>query len=329
MKKPTFLGGLALAALLVFTAVILNDRHPGAVDNGTLLLPQLGDALNDVSRVRIQGQADDQVTLQRVEAGWQVGERSYPADVGKIRELLINLSEATVLEEKTRNPALYERLGVQDYGTGETDNKQILIWAGDDQIAGLVLGKTASQPRGSYVRLIAGEASALADRVLVASADPTQWLAKALINVSPDDVTRVDVAPAESPDYSLRREDDSWSLDALSDGEQAKGANLARVGRVLQNLRLEDVLPPDATLPTAGWTQARYALADGSVVTVEAVEQDGRKLARLTIEAGDDADEALRKAAERVAGRVFEIQGYKFNDVTLKRELLIETDDAA
>ena len=67
MKKPTFLGGLALAALLVFTAVILNDRHPGAVDNGTLLLPQLGDALNDISRVRIQGQADDQVTLQRAD----------------------------------------------------------------------------------------------------------------------------------------------------------------------------------------------------------------------------------------------------------------------
>ena len=37
----------------------------------------------------------------------------------------------------------------------------------------------------------------------------------------------------------------------------------------------------------------------------------------------------MRKAAERVAGRVFEIQGYKFNDVTLKRELLIETDDDA
>lgn len=330
MKKPTFLGGLALAALLVLAAVALNDRHPGAVEDGARLLPQLETTLNEVTRIRIQGAGDDQVTLLREESGWQVGERSYPADVGDIRELLISLSEATVLEEKTSNPALYERLGVQDYGTGETDNKQILIWAGDAQIAGVVLGKTASQPRGSYVRLIGGEASALADRVLVASADATQWLSTALINVAPDQVEQVDVTPSNSESYRLQRDEETRELvlNGLGEAETAKGANIARVSRVLQNLRLEDVLPPDASAPDTGWSSAVYVLSDGSTVTVEAIEQDERKLARLNIAASETASDELRAAAERTRDRVFEIQGYKYNDVTLARSLLVESGDA-
>lgn len=329
MKSQTFFAGLALAAILVLAAVALGDRHPGEVNDGQPLLPTLAEQLNDVSRIRIQGDADQTVTLVREQERWRVGERDYPADIGNIRELLISLSEASTLEEKTSNPTLYERLGVQDHGTGETANKQILIWAGDQQLAGILLGKNASQPRGTYVRLVGGDTSALADRVLVASADITQWLDKSLINVAPGDIEAVQATPADGTPYSLRRDGEDLGLEDLTDDEAEKAATVARVGRVLQNLRLEDVLANDAEenaqVPADGWSQQVFTLGDGSTVTVHTAEAGDDRLLRLDVAAADEADSELTRAAQRTSGRIFTIQGYKFNDTSLSRDDLVES----
>ena len=46
---------------------------------------------------------------------WTVAERdNYPADTGRLRKLLLELAEARLLEEKTSNPELYDRLKVED-----------------------------------------------------------------------------------------------------------------------------------------------------------------------------------------------------------------------
>jgi len=331
MKPQTFFAGLALAAILILAAITLGDRHPGEVSSGELLMPPLNERLNDITRIRIQGDSDQTVTLVREQERWMVGERGYPADVADIRELLINLSEASTLEEKTSNPTLYERLGVQDHGTGETANKQILIWAGDEQLVGILLGKNAGQPRGTYVRLVGGDTSALADRVLVASADVTQWLETDLINVPPEDIVSVQAMPVDGEPYSLSRsaEAGDLTLDGLDASESEKGASVARVGRVLQNLRLEDVLPADAETPADGWSKLLFTLDDGSTITLQTAEAGDDKLLRMDIQPADDADSDLVAAAGRTAGRSFVIQGYKFNDASQARDDLIQADDTA
>ena len=46
---------------------------------------------------------------------WTVAERAnYPADVSKLRKLLLALSDAKIVEEKTSNPASYAIIGVED-----------------------------------------------------------------------------------------------------------------------------------------------------------------------------------------------------------------------
>ena len=142
----------AIVAALVVGAVALN-RDTRTVDDSALLLPALGEQLNAVTRLRIQG-ADDTVTLVREDGDWRVGERDYPAKLGEVRKTLIALAEATVFEPKTSNPALYDRLGVQDFGTGANDNTQVLLWAGETQLSGLLVGGgTAAGHRRGHERL--------------------------------------------------------------------------------------------------------------------------------------------------------------------------------
>lgn len=328
----------AVVAALVVGAIALN-RDARTVDDGGLLLPELGERLNDVTRLRIQD-ADNTVTLVRSDAGWQVGERDYAAKLGEVRKTLIALAEATVFEPKTRNPALYERLGVQDFVPGEGDNTQVLLWSGDEQLPGLIVGDHSVQPSGTYVRVIGQDQSALITPRLNLTTAPERWLVPELTNIPPADIARIEVEPAGSDAYVIARQGDDLVLETVPEGRKAKKASVARVTRVLQNLRLDDVLPAGEAPDPGTWSRAVFTTTDGLRVVTRAAEHDGRKLLKLqagVVDAAqaaeaDDAEDETGPTPEaraeainaRAAGRVFVIQGYKYNDATLTLDLLLE-----
>ena len=314
---------MTLGMLMIVIALVTRTGPNTALKDEQAMWPDLTAQLNTVDTIEIRGDADQTVTLIRADGTWLVEQRDYPAKVGDIRELLISLSEATILEDKTSNPDLYARLGVQPHGEGDTANQLIRLQAGDTELGALILGNTASQPRGSYVRLSDAETSGLADRVLVASADISQWLEPVVINLAPDAIQTVQVRTGDGEAYVIAREADNGTLSLVDipDGRTAKGANVARVPRVLQNLRLEDVLPADAELPTQGWTKLQFDTTAGERITVEVIEHDERKLMRIQVAATEDS--TLTVPAQ-LDGRAFTVQGYKFNDATLGLDLLTE-----
>ena len=334
----------AIVAALVVGAVALN-RDTRTVDDSALLLPALGEQLNAVTRLRIQG-ADDTVTLVREDGDWRVGERDYPAKLGEVRKTLIALAEATVFEPKTSNPALYERLGVQDFVPGDSGNTQVLLWSGEEQLPGLIVGEHATQPSGTYVRVIGQAQSALVTPRLGLIQAPDRWLVPELTNIAPEEIARIEVEPLGSAPYLIVRDDDGLTLDSVPEGKNQKKASVARVTRVLQNLRLDDVLPAGSEPAIDAWHRAVFTTTNGLRIVTEAAEHDGQKLLKLQAgtadavmaptdddseAAADDADgpsatEQAEAINAKAAGRVFVIQGYKFNDATLKRDLLL--DDA-
>ena len=57
--------------------------------------------------------------LTRDDETWRLAEKAgHRANVPKVRELLLKLSRAKLLEEKTSNPEYYKRLGVDEYRFG-------------------------------------------------------------------------------------------------------------------------------------------------------------------------------------------------------------------
>src|SRR5690606_15209121 len=122
------------------------------------LLPGLTENLNDVERVTLVKAGGETVaTLERGESGWTVAERQgYPADTPKLRQALIALGEARIVERKTATAALYDRIGVEDVAA--------------DEAAGLALSLAGG---GSWPTLILGDAEGGSQRY-VRRADEAQ-----------------------------------------------------------------------------------------------------------------------------------------------------------
>ena len=85
-------------------------------DRAQPVVPGLKEHLNDVTGLTFVGAGDKTLfTFRRDKDGWVIAEKSnYPVDITKLREYLLKLAQATVLEEKTSNPKRYAELGVDD-----------------------------------------------------------------------------------------------------------------------------------------------------------------------------------------------------------------------
>ncbi len=115
MKSKT-IGILAGITILGIVVAILVNREPASYlpNSGELLFPQLLSMVNEVNEVVVESN-DQTVTLVRGENTWGVKEKAgYRADLEKVKQTLIGLAELRILEPKTKNPELYDRLGLQD-----------------------------------------------------------------------------------------------------------------------------------------------------------------------------------------------------------------------
>jgi hypothetical protein len=117
MTRRTFIALIVAALLAISGALYLSaQRNLSRDPHGTALLPSLAGELNTVTALSVRrGSATPTVTVHRQGGHWTVAERGdYPADVSKLRKLLLALSDAKVIEQKTSNPASFPVIGVED-----------------------------------------------------------------------------------------------------------------------------------------------------------------------------------------------------------------------
>ncbi|MGC1524097.1 MAG: hypothetical protein WA803_21335, partial [Steroidobacteraceae bacterium] len=120
MSRQRFISIVIAAVLAISGALYLStQRNLPRDSSGTALLPHLADEVNTVTALNIRkGSAAPTVTVHEQGNRWTVAQRGdYPADVSKLRKLLLALSDARIVEEKTSNPASYPVIGVEDPAT--------------------------------------------------------------------------------------------------------------------------------------------------------------------------------------------------------------------
>ena len=160
MTTRRFLLLLTTALIAILGALYLSSlRHLERDPRGGPILPGLDAELDAITDLRLRkGGPAGIVSLHRTQPGnWTVTERrGYPADASKVRKLLLELSDAKIVEEKTANPANYAILGVEDPTDGSTGGVEIgIITPAKKRV--LIAGKMAGS--GSYVR-VAGNPTA-------------------------------------------------------------------------------------------------------------------------------------------------------------------------
>jgi Domain of unknown function (DUF4340) len=288
-KTLYILIAVALLALIAAFAINSSNRPRSEVsEQAAPLLPELHGHVNEVSSITLTA-ADAKVlaTLRRGSDAWSVAEKSdYPADVAKIREFLLKLDAATLIEQKTSNPKLYADLGVND--VKDKDAKGILVdIAGLAQPVKLIIGNfNGAGGGGTFVRRDGQEQSWLAKGNLTVAKNTADWEKRDLADIPS---SRLQAVTLTGPDgkvlkiYKEQAGDSSFKVSDVPKGRETSSEFAANgLASTLAGLRADDAFPAKEAAPADKVYKAQYAAFDGLVIDATGWEKDSKDYAQFS-----------------------------------------------
>jgi hypothetical protein len=299
MSKRTV--ALFAAALVVLLALVIFGQRSGTQtpDSGTALVPDFEAALGDIERVTVVKANNETVaTLEKRPESWVVADKhGYAANAAKLRQALTALGEAQILEQKTANAELYDRLGVEDVASADAAGISIALTARSRELPTIILGN-AEGARYRYARRAGEERSFLIDRNPDVPRTAAQWVESQIVDLRGDRVREVTITQADGEVVRLSKasaELANFDVADVPEGRELSYPGVANVvGNALRELNLEDVEPaPEA--PAQGATVVEYRTFDGLVVRITGTESDDESW--ITLEASVDAAQTASDAA--------------------------------
>lgn len=266
-----------IVGLILLLLVTRSDDDSDAIVSGGRLLPDFEAVANDVTAVSIS-RSDESGNLQirRDNDSWVVTERDdYPADIGKIRQLIIALADAEIVEEKTANPENYDRLGVADPDTGGSGAE--IVVSGDGFSHSVILGDVA-QGNFRYARATDNQTSYLVDQNPDLPTAVGDWLTGDLLDLTAARVRRVSISHAGGEMIVIEKSEEAqtdFAVLDIPDGRELSHASVANsIGGALTSLTLAD---------------ARAATDDTPTTTVVFETWDGLTISAGIVAEGDNA----------------------------------------
>jgi hypothetical protein len=367
MTPKGFVYLAATAAATVLLAIVTfasNNQWSTGEKAGEKLLPGLSDAIGSVAELEVR-QGDNAVVLERKGGSWFMKSREgYPADVSKVRTLLVALGQAELIEGKTRKPERYAALEVED-PTGKTAKSRLVKLTGNkgNAIAEVVIGKQRAEAYGSgreagtYVRKAGDAQTWLANAEIGASAAVKDWVKTTFLTLETDKIGRIGIEipgeqalkierpapPAkDAKDTKAKKDAKEPTKDAKEaespppaklafvafppDGKKLKDAGAAEtLARAVGSIDIEDVRKLAEPPSGEGVSTVRIELKDGPTATLR-LRKDGDGHWLSIVATGES--EAAKKAAEEIASRTkdweFRIPAFKAEAILKKRSDLLE-----
>lgn len=306
-KSLYVLIGAAIVAVGIAIALRIGHAPRSEADeHAQPLLPALRSHVNDVTSITVTGAGDKVVaTLTRGKDGWTIAERSgYPADLTHIRELLVKLDRATLVERKTSNPKRYRDIGVDDVKDRDAKGVRVDI-AGLAKPVRLIVGTYSGSLGGTFVRRDGEAQSWLASGELVVAKTVAGWERRDIAEIAAARVASITLtAPDKSP-LKLDKErasDSSFRIAGVPDGRKIRPGMDATLASVLSGLRIDDVVPAKDAAPSGRVSRAEYVTFDGVRVDATAWAKDGKDYAQFRA-ALDDATARKRIADDEAKTR--------------------------
>lgn len=339
MTPKLFLGLTATAAAsLALAGVVYYDAQTWAPNtaSGEPLLPDLGGQAEKVVSVAVKTN-DNVVTVVKKGDGWGIAERSdFPADADEVREVIVGLTQMTIIEEKTRSPARYKLLDLDDPEAEDSEAKLVTLSDADGKpVASLVLGKVkfgvlGPGRNGTYVRKPGDPQTWLVSGDVEAPISVRGWAQKAVFEIPKEEVAQIKTVHTDAEQVVLVRGEGAGDVSAfgildLPEGAKLKqGADLAFLASSIAQLELWDVKKSDAP-DTGGVATTEIIAKNGLKVTVRLVSSEGEEH-WVTVEADgpDGAKKTVDEINARAKGWMFKIPTYKANNFKKRRAELIE-----
>jgi hypothetical protein len=290
MKSKTFVVLLIVCVVLGLAAYLtLREESPSrsGVKMGTPFFEEL--PVGEITGLEIIS-PESRVELNKPEDHWVVQNRfEYPADFGKINELVKKLKEMKIgrsfkaTEDRRQRLALFPP---KESGKVESEKGTRLAIKNKkmEKLGELILGESRKVEGGSggqYVLRSDGDTIYLVDQNFrYIQTDPAQWLDKKLVEAPRADVKTVTCIDPETGEkiYSLKRPEkgkDPELVDKPSGGklteENLDEAKVNRLFGALSAFRIDDVADPVLENDKTGFDvrpNLVYELFDGTSYTV-------------------------------------------------------------
>ena len=339
---------LILIVLVVVGAAIYlfstGDRNiNSAASVGSSVLPGLYTALNEVEELQFVGAGNKIVTtLKRTDDKWIVEERfGYPADISKIRSIVLALAEANILEQKTSNSELYAKLGVEGIDNSDASGVQVSVRYGD-QSPKLIVGKPGPQiNKNRYVRRANEKTSWLVDRKLDVQYEVAHWLRKDILSVEPGEVAAVTIMLSDGSNLDIRNdnsEENKFVVTNLTDPDsQVIDAELHQVTNALSSFQLLDVEDEISFGEHEPTMIVVYQLKSGASIKFTAYEVDKERFVTIDASISESSDDESVEQATRtfvqelqnkITGWVYKIPNVSYDSMYKREEhVLAITED--
>jgi hypothetical protein len=322
---------LALVVLAV-VAIVTGDRGVSRAAPGERALPALSAKLDDIGAVGIKRSALS-LTFVRDGDNWLVAEKgNYPAAAGKVRQIVLAMTDLLLVEPKTQQAEFYPRLDVEDPGSG----KSTLVTLKDKSgatLAELIIGKRRFDRLGTgtdgvYVRKPGDSQSWLARGSLEFSDQLSSWLDRRIVDIPEKRIAKTTLTQPDGTKLVISRakpEDKFTVEDAPADAKFKSETTTSEPAMVLETLDLDDVKPAaELPIPDKDVVTGSFTTFDGLTVDVRLLDKDDMHWVALSA-VGSGATEAEAKAiGDKTSRWTYAIPSYKATQLKMKLADLLE-----
>ena len=230
-------------ALLILAVLSVSVSKQDDTDEQKTFAPQLSAGLNDVTAIRVLTGGDNLVAdIRRNNDAWLVHNAdNYPAKVGALRELLITLSEAEIVEATTAIEANYARLGVRNISMAEAAGIEIQIDGLSESFA-IILGNSSSG-NTNFARLTGQEQSWRISGTHSPASTTLDWLDRTLMDISANDVLSIEIVHGDEETLLVNKAAAGFELAGLNGSEILSPGVLDNLAGALSNLKFDAVMP--------------------------------------------------------------------------------------
>lgn len=327
----------ALASVAVAVGVYTaGNQWVSNSESGQAAFPLLEQRLNDVASLEIT-QGGKVLKISRQGENWVAQEPyGYAVKDESIRSFVVALSQARLVEPKTRKSGKYALLGLGDPDDKEAEAKRIRLLDRDGkEIVTGILGRKrynafGSGKAGTYVRKPDDPQTWLASLDVKATPDISDWVEREFFKTEKKKIVSVTIEHSgEEPVVVTKKEgsEDDFVFKGLSKDAKLKksGPKAETIAEAFTDIKLDDLRKLGAKPSSEEQSVAYLETDEGLKVTFRLREDGSDRWITVDASGSGDAGKTAQELNARVKNWEFKIPDWKADNLFRRRSDFLET----
>lgn len=338
---PRLFVSLAVAAIVSVVAAgviyAMNNQWAAGDVTGKALFPQLSEAADEIAVLELT-QGEKSLTMARDGDRWVARDHGgYPVRTGRVRSVIVRLTQAELIEPKTRKPERYGALSLGDPTKKGAEALRLRLLGGEGKmLAETVLGEKrydafGSGRSGTYVRKPGDPQTWLANLDIKAEPKLKSWTDAIFFKIDKTGIETVRVEhPGEPPLEFAKASGGQPGFElatAPPEGGKLKedGPPVDTTVEGFAEIELEDVRKLDGTPAGERAATATLETQDGLTVSYRMRKEGEAYWLSLEAEGTGDAAKKAGTINDSVKGWEYRIPSWKADILFKRRSEFFET----